>query len=412
MKTSIATLNAVPIFCCVFFISCSQPAETQTASQQQAVQRVRKSYRPSGVSVTDSQVIKDVTADSGYTEVNLNLQSAITDKSLKHIADTLPELQVLFFDSPKITDGGFKHIGRLRKLERLSVGSKNYTEAAIEAISELTELRELELDNDKISARSTKHLKNMTKLEILYLGFGKKMDDEGLSYLAGMNRLKEFDVGGFVGCEVTDVGLGHIGKMKAMEKLSINAPAVSDKGLEHLAGLPRLVELTIWYADHVTHEGVAQLSQNTSLESLRIFYGKSDIDGPGLASLVKLKNLKTFATRNVSDAAMAHIGKLTQLQELDIAESHRIKGDGLSDLKGLVNLKELSLSMTGAQDQHLAFLSGMTKLEKLFMTKTKITDAGLKHLHGLNKLEDLGTGFTKVTPEGREELKKILPNMR
>jgi hypothetical protein len=88
-----------------------------------------------------------------------------------------------------------------------------------------------------------------------------------------------------------------------------------------------------------------------------------------------------------TDATLAQIGRLTQLQVLDLPESF-ISDAGLAHLEGLTNLFDLGLE------------------------GTQITDAGLAHLKGLTSLTGLWLEGTQVTDAGMNELKRALPGLR
>jgi hypothetical protein len=80
-----------------------------------------------------------------------------------------------------------------------------------------------------------------------------------------------------------------------------------------------------------------------------------------------------------TDATLAQIGRLTQLEVLDLPESS-ISDAGLAHLKGLTNLSVLGLADTQVTDAGLAQLKGLTKLSSLWLDGTHVTDVGVKEL--------------------------------
>jgi hypothetical protein len=86
-----------------------------------------------------------------------------------------------------------------------------------------------------------------------------------------------------------------------------------------------------------------------------------------------------------TDAMLAEVGRLNQLQQLSVHTS--VTDAGLVHLKGLTNLS--SLGVAG----------------------TQVTDAGLMHLKGLTNLSLLFLGGTRVTDAGMNELKRTLPGL-
>lgn len=87
----------------------------------------------------------------------------------------------------------------------------------------------------------------------------------------------------------------------------------------------------------------------------------------------------------IDDAALEHVGRLYCLERLD---AHRVTDAGLAHIKDLVNLQDLKITGAG------------------------ITDAGLEHLAGLESLRTLYLAGTKVTEEGEQRLRKRRPNLQ
>lgn len=62
-------------------------------------------------------------------------------------------------------------------------------------------------------------------------------------------------------------------------------------------------------------------------------------------------------------------------------------------------------------DVGVAHLGRLTNLTDLDLEASKITDVGLAHLSNLLNLKKLDLSKAKVTLEGIEQLKKTLPNL-
>jgi hypothetical protein len=120
--------------------------------------------------------------------------------------------------------------------------------------------------------------------------------------------------------------------------------------------------------------------------------------------------LVILAPPSATDATLAHVGRLTRLQELYVG-SPSVSDAGLENLTGLTNLSILSLSGTPVSDRGLAKLMGLIKLFHLNLSDTPITDAGLVSLRGLTKLASVMVGNTQVTDAGVKELNIALPNL-
>ena len=105
----------------------------------------------------------------------------------------------------------------------------------------------------------------------------------------------------------------------------------------------------------------------------------------------------------VTDAILVHLKGLTDLKTLSLRLTN-VTDAGLMHLKGLTSLTTLYLPGTKVGDAGLEHLNALTKLVNLYLQQTQVTDGGLKHLKGLTKLEFLNLAETKVTDAGRFHL--------
>ncbi|AKD57375.1 c-type cytochrome domain-containing protein [Spirosoma radiotolerans] len=126
------------------------------------------------------------------------------------------------------------------------------------------------------------------------------------------------------------------------------------------------------------------------------------------AALPKLSNqivwLKLGDTE-ISDAALASIAKLKNLQKLHLEET-KVTDAGLKQLKQLANLEYLNLYGTAITDAGLVELAGLKNLKTIYLWQTKVTEQGIASLKtALPKLEVVGgineqaiAEFAKVAP--------------
>jgi mono/diheme cytochrome c family protein/uncharacterized membrane protein len=78
----------------------------------------------------------------------------------------------------------------------------------------------------------------------------------------------------------------------------------------------------------------------------------------------------------ITDATMAQIGKLKNLQKLHL-EQTKITDAGLKQLAALPYLEYLNLYGTGITDAGLQSLSGFKNLQTVYLWQTRVTEAGL-----------------------------------
>ncbi|CCH03425.1 Leucine-rich repeat, ribonuclease inhibitor subtype [Fibrella aestuarina BUZ 2] len=121
---------------------------------------------------------------------------------------------------------------------------------------------------------------------------------------------------------------------------------------------------------------------------------------------VSAVNLKTL-----TDAQAAGLAKLAdQLVWLKLSDT-QITDATMATIGKLKNLQKLHLERTAVTDAGLRQLGSLTYLEYLNLYGTNITDAGLANLAGLKSLRTVYVWQTKTTEAGIAKLKQALPNV-
>ena len=159
-----------------------------------------------------------------------------------------------------------------------------------------------------------------------------------------------------------------------------------------------------------TDDALREVGRLTQLERLDI-HGLSPVSD-SLAHLEGLSHLTELclSTMPVTDEGMVHLKGLTNLTVLRL-EDTKITDAGLTHLNSLKNLQILDVSVTRVSDSGLAQLKGLSSLYSLSLGRTEITDSGLDHLKGLTKLSTLDLRGTPVTDVGVNELQQALPRL-
>jgi hypothetical protein len=109
----------------------------------------------------------------------------------------------------------------------------------------------------------------------------------------------------------------------------------------------------------------------------------------------------------VTEHGQEALKRLTKLRELYLPEA--ATDSTVLVLKGLPDLRELSLAGTAVSDDALRNLAVLKNLESLSLDRTGITDAGLALLAPLGNLEFVSLKRTLATEEGVDKLRKALP---
>lgn len=229
------------------------------------------------------------------------------------------------------------------------------TDDALFALQELPSLRRLYLHDSQITDDGLKALARWDRLEWVDLRDASHVTDAGLKHLEGCPRLKVLMLRR---TSVSDAGMDSLKNLAALETLDLGMTKVTDDGLKQLAGLTRLKELLFW-GNKISDAGLVHLRGMTDLQTLE------------------------FGSNLITDAGLPHLTKLTRLE---------------------------SLNLRGAQvtDAGMQGLAGLSRLRLLDLFNTRISDAGLEQLSGLSQLETLRLGDTQVTDDGVEILQRVL----
>jgi hypothetical protein len=230
-------------------------------------------------------------------------------------------------------------------------------------------------DPDDLSGLSGLGPNDLCKLQVYSLVPRADADRgviEPISRLAGLQMLLLYKTG------VTDKGLEHLAGLRSLRSLELNEDGIADAGMAVLKDLPVLEYLDLDTA--TTDAGFKHLGQLPSLRWLRIRTGR--IHGPGLAELAHLPRLERLCIWGTSEITDQHIRYL----------------EGLSHLKSLT-LWGVADSLT---DASLASIGKLKDLEELYFVRTspRFTPAGVIHLRNLKNLRKVDFAGTWSSPEG------------
>jgi Leucine-rich repeat (LRR) protein len=190
-------------------------------------------------------------------------------------------------------------------------------------MTRLPTIREIYLGNAQVK---NSHLQYVARLpDMRWVCFaveqGKqapRITADGIRHLARCRSIETIILN--PACQPCDAGLASVGQMRNVRELSFMDSTVTDVGVEHLHGLPRLETL--------------------SMTSNRI-------TDRGLAALESLPNLKHLFLQDVqlTDEGMLHIGRCNNLQEIRLicSGARSFTDRGLQALRGLKNAKQITV---------------------------------------------------------------------
>jgi len=252
---------------------------------------------------------------------------------------------------------------------------------------------------------------------------------EDLALLAWFPNLKDLEVAG----RLAPGALCRLKELERLERIRLYSD-LTEENLKSLARLPGLKSLVLPCSTCLTETGMKYLSESESLEDLEIPY-ISDINlVRPLGGMKSLKVLR-FPVSPVTEAKMRAVAELkgpAALEiRLDLPRGQKPE-DLLAPLRGMANLKGLSLhdwplnaaalevvqTLTHLErldlkeaklrDPHLAYLSHLTNLRELNLALTRISDVGLGHLRRLVALEKLDLTGAQLTDACRDVLGNLV----
>lgn len=264
-------------------------------------------------------------------------------------------------------DAVIANVAKLPYLQRLDLTSTKVTNEGLEPLTELEDLRVLNLWNTMINDEA---LVTIAKIESLTNLRMRKCDGKGDSEEGGDDDGKPKGI--------TDEGLAHLTGMPRLQELDIRYTNITDKGMEHVGELANLKDLKL-QGNHVTQDGLKYISD-----------------------LEHLQRLDLWGESKYNDELFDHIEGL-DLVQLEIDET-RTTVEGLKHLKDFPHLQILSCHALFLTDEIAEIIGGMEDLRSLNLRDTVIGDPGLEHIAKLRKLEKLNLGECAVGDEGVAKL--------
>ena len=141
-----------------------------------------------------------------------------------------------------------------------------------------------------------------------------------------------------------------------------------------------------------------------------------------LAELDGLDTLKRLDLSNcyftTTDAGLAHLATLDNLEELTYYNSNRCSDALLAPLENLAHLKALNLDVAPIRfiptihDAGIAHLSQLAQLEKLRISNTEISDKSMQYLSQMTNLRELELVWTSISNSGDRYSPTLPPSAR
>jgi hypothetical protein len=133
-------------------------------------------------------------------------------------------------DETAVTDGDLRRIGKLRRLQLLSLNRTCVSDAGLRELRLLTELRSLGLAETNVTGEGLQHLIRCKELQILILD-GSAFGDAGVRYISQFRELHMLALGE---THISSAAVEPIGNLEELQFLSLSHTAVDDAAVRAL----------------------------------------------------------------------------------------------------------------------------------------------------------------------------------
>lgn len=314
-----------------------------------------------------------------------------------HCLDISSEMYQRTGVSPEV----FAPLRRLTGLEMLGLHSTGVTDEGLQHLRALRSLKGFELTQFPITSRGLAVLKDLPALEYLSLNTG--LTDADFKEVAQVSGLRWLSI---VGGRMWGPGLAELAKLSRLERLCFwgarGGGPIYDRHMKYLEGVKQLKSLTLYGTDDLTDASLASIGKIENLEELYFIMAAPKFTPAGLAHLRNLKGFKKV------DFGMAWAGRpgeqygdevarqLAAMPQLESVESiSYLSAEGMKTLATCRNLKSLQVALKDRRQGYygptgLSHLAGLHSLEKLLIQNgDPLPDADLASLEALTRLRDL-----------------------
>ncbi len=244
-------------------------------------------------------------------------------------------------------------------------------ETDLSLLAQMSSLESLTLHREDLSAADIRLIASLTSLRELHL-VSDTLDDEGLAQLETLTQLERLTIDSN---RVTDIGLGALARMPDLRDLDVQATRVSGTGLRSLPQSSELQRVAL--GEFADDDGLAAVGEITRLQSLIV--GSRAISDRGMQSLAGLHQLEELTIvrhPNITDAGLAAIAQLPALKVCAI-HSHRMTFDGASRFADSPAIVDLELRGGSLNDDGLAQFTAPASLQMLRLYHTSVSDEAL-----------------------------------
>ena len=198
----------------------------------------------------------------------------------------------------------------------------------------------------------------------------------------------------------------HFHDFPSLRRLTLVRHTVSVEEMKYIATLSNVIALDVgnvtWGLEEdevkVSGDAIAQIGQMTWLEELEVSgSGFEEKDWSFLPKCKSLRVLRIGPNVTITDVFFQHVAEVRSLEVLDLRGTDDSFSDGaLARLSALQRLKELRFSSPHITDNGIDSLARLSDLETLWAFGN-VTARSLEHLRPLQKLRGLAIGVEHVS---------------
>jgi hypothetical protein len=272
----------------------------------------------------------------------------ITDDVVRRLAPTGP-LRQLALTKTEATDKSIAELVKRKTLTELTLEGDGFTDAGVATLGELTTLTDLFVECTNVGDGALAAVAKLPNLARLHWGHVSSLEPLGgksslseLSFGCGENvpftpaaTLKNLTSFGVVG-PFADADVSHLSGLAKLRRVFLRKARLTTSGIQALAKLPALKDLTLLSFAVDKKVSLAALS-GSSIENLRV--GDEALD----------------------DLKLAELGGMTTLLDLDVQLPAGVTRSGLVELKRLKQLKRLFVWCAEGSPIRKADIEGLRK---------------------------------------------------
>jgi len=312
------------------------------------------------------------------------------------------------------TDAALAGLGKCVRLAVLDIGGGHWTTDGMASLGACRSLRELRATGGQ--GQGADWVAALTPdLERLEVGGGhaNSLCDNIAAHLTSLSHL------GIAACDrITDRGLARVARMPSLRALDMRQMrGLTVASVDALLAATQLEELDVRHCDFVTAAHVVALRRalpklrrlDTSVPEAEIAAAEAT-PGPVQVSAREEaaalpRDVRHVVAFDVEDDCLAELGKLRELERLDIVAAwtspvaqrpdrvpplRTITDDGLRLLRGVTSLRSLQLDgQLGVEGAGLDVVSALVDLEEVTLSSMRVSDRGLVEVAGLPRLRRL-----------------------